>query len=70
MGLMRRMRVVGCTESDDGEDSTDTGLKIGFATTDMKHVNQHFGSAESFAIYSVARKPATRNNGDRFIIVS
>lgn len=53
MGLMRRMRVVGCTESDDGEDSTDTGLKIGFATTDMKHVNQHFGSAESFAIYSV-----------------
>ena len=31
----------------------ETALKIAFATTDMKHVNQHFGSAKSFAIYAV-----------------
>jgi len=31
----------------------ETALKIAFATTDMKHVNQHFGSAKSFAVYAV-----------------
>lgn len=34
----------------------DTALKIAFATTDMETVNQHFGSAKSFAIYAVDRK--------------
>jgi nitrogen fixation protein NifX len=31
----------------------DTAIKVAFATTDMLHVNQHFGSAQSFAIYAV-----------------
>ncbi len=31
----------------------ETSLKIAFASTDMKHVNQHFGSAKSFAIYAI-----------------
>ncbi len=31
----------------------ETSLKIAFASKDMKHVNQHFGSAKSFAIYAV-----------------
>ena len=31
----------------------DTALKVAFATTDMETVNQHFGSAKSFALYSV-----------------
>lgn len=31
----------------------DTGIKVAFATTDMIHVNQHFGSAKSFAVYAV-----------------
>ena len=31
----------------------DTAIKVAFATTDMLHVNQHFGSARSFAIYAV-----------------
>lgn len=31
----------------------DISLKIAFASSDMKHVNQHFGSAKSFAIYSI-----------------
>ena len=28
-------------------------LKVAFATTDRKHVNQHFGSASAFVIYAV-----------------
>lgn len=31
----------------------DTAIKVAFATTDMVHVNQHFGSARSFAVYAV-----------------
>ena len=31
----------------------DTALKVAFATTDMETVNQHFGSAKSFALYAV-----------------
>jgi len=31
----------------------ETAIKVAFATTDMVHVNQHFGSAKSFALYAV-----------------
>lgn len=31
----------------------ETALRIAFATTDMDTVNQHFGSAKSFAIHAV-----------------
>lgn len=31
----------------------ETAIKVAFATADMLHVNQHFGSAKSFAIYAV-----------------
>ena len=31
----------------------ETAIKVAFATTDMVHVNQHFGSAKSFAVYAV-----------------
>jgi nitrogen fixation protein NifX len=31
----------------------DAALRVAFASTDMKHVDQHFGAAESFAIYVV-----------------
>jgi nitrogen fixation protein NifX len=37
----------------DEEKLMETALKIAFATTDMETVNQHFGSAKSFAIYAV-----------------
>lgn len=30
-----------------------TAIKVAFATSDMVHVNQHFGSAKSFAVYAV-----------------
>ncbi|XSG84944.1 MAG: NifB/NifX family molybdenum-iron cluster-binding protein [Methylohalobius sp. ZOD2] len=47
MGVQRHMRIV------DSEASEDIAVKIAFATTDMRHVNQHFGSAKSFALYEV-----------------
>jgi len=35
-----------------------TSLKVAFATSDRKSVNQHFGSAVSFAIYAVDQDSA------------
>lgn len=32
----------------------EVSLRVAFATDDLKHINQHFGSAERFAIYRVA----------------
>lgn len=49
--LQRHMRLV-------GSEVLDTALKVAFATSDMKTVNQHFGSASSFAIYAVDQDSA------------
>lgn len=43
--LTRQLRVVAPDVS--------AALKVAFATSDMKSVNQHFGSSTSFAIYAV-----------------
>jgi len=37
----------------DSDAALGLGIKIGFATKDMVAVNQHFGSAESLAIYDI-----------------
>lgn len=50
MAMQRHLRVVGRGTDDE---CAATGLRVAFATTDMKHVDQHFGSARSFAIYAV-----------------
>jgi len=51
MTVKRRLTIVdGNTEADGMQD---TALRLAFASTDMKHVDQHFGSAESFVIYAV-----------------
>ena len=34
-------------------ESADTTLKVAFASRDRRHVDQHFGAAEAFAIYAV-----------------
>jgi nitrogen fixation protein NifX len=49
MSLTRRLHIV-CEEE---KKFMDTALKIAFATSDMNTVNQHFGSAKSFAVYAV-----------------
>lgn len=50
MSLTRRMQIV---HLHDQRIPMDTAIKVAFATTDMVHVNQHFGSAKSFALYAV-----------------
>ena len=50
MTIERRLRVL-----NGGADAmrTDTAVRVAFATSDMRQVDQHFGAAESFAIYTV-----------------
>ena len=50
MTLTRRLQLVGCSTEDQW---MATALKVAFATSDMKHIDQHFGAAQSFAIYAV-----------------
>jgi nitrogen fixation protein NifX len=54
MVLERRMRVM--NDSNAGEAR---GLRVAFATTNMETVNQHFGSAQQFALYSVDPENST-----------
>lgn len=49
MALQRHMRIV----DEDNTEGEAIGLKFAFASTDMKSVDQHFGSAESFAMYMI-----------------
>lgn len=55
MSLQRCLKVV---NGDTGGNTINKALKLAFATTDMKHVDQHFGSAQAFAIYAVELKHA------------
>lgn len=50
MALQRQLKVVeGLLATPEAQPM----LKVAFATGDLKHVDQHFGSAERFAIYAV-----------------
>lgn len=50
MGVERRMRII---DGDGKGDLEAVSVRVAFATSDMKHVDQHFGSAQSFALYAV-----------------
>lgn len=50
MTFQRRLKLV---ESGTEDVLMSTALKVAFATSDMKHVDQHFGAARSFAIYAL-----------------
>jgi len=50
MRLQRRLRVV------NPRSESQQSIKVAFATTDMRQVNQHFGSAKSLAVYSVSEQ--------------
>lgn len=52
MTLQRRLQLVECTTEDNW---VATAIKVAFATSDMAHVDQHFGAAQSFAIYALDR---------------
>ena len=47
MAMQRQLRVL------DSKVTHQAVLKVAFATDDLKMINQHFGSAERFAIYSI-----------------
>jgi nitrogen fixation protein NifX len=50
MGMERRLRLLSMS----GETApTETGIKAAFASSDLKQVDQHFGAAESFVVYSI-----------------
>ena len=54
MSLTRRLQLVDSQpQTENGEVWLDTAIKVAFATSDMKHVDQHFGAAQSFAIYAL-----------------
>jgi nitrogen fixation protein NifX len=55
MTLARRLTLV---TTDTGAIEMETAVKVAFATTDMQHVDQHFGAAEAFAVYSLAAERA------------
>ena len=50
MALKTRMKVL---DGNTDESWIGAALKVAFASTDMKSVNQHFGSAEALVIYAV-----------------
>ncbi|MEJ2528663.1 MAG: NifB/NifX family molybdenum-iron cluster-binding protein [Gammaproteobacteria bacterium] len=48
--LQRRLQLVNSATEPCWEGQV---IKVAFATSDMRHVDQHFGAAESFALYMV-----------------
>ncbi len=50
MTLQRRLQLVDCNTEDRW---LATALKVAFATSDRMHVDQHFGAAQSIAIYAL-----------------
>ncbi len=49
MGVERRMRIV----HDRGPVAAGRAVKVAFATSDRRHVDQHFGAARGFDLYAV-----------------
>lgn len=41
-------------------------IKVAFATTDLKHVDQHFGSAEKLAVYAVTLEETSMSEVAQF----
>jgi len=58
MSLQRHLRILNGGDEDQQMDNS--AIKVAFATTDRKHVNQHFGAAQGFVIYAVDRDRAER----------
>ena len=54
MSMQRQLRVL-----DGNEAGIAPGLLVAFASSDLKRVDQHFGSAERFAIYRVEAERVT-----------
>ncbi|MGB5833598.1 MAG: NifB/NifX family molybdenum-iron cluster-binding protein [Thiohalocapsa sp.] len=51
MTLERKLSVV-CDDAADADSAT--SVKVAFASADRKHIDQHFGAAEGFVLYSIS----------------
>ncbi|MBV5310091.1 NifB/NifX family molybdenum-iron cluster-binding protein [Chromatium okenii] len=51
MTVARRLKFVNCDRNE--KTRMTTMIKVAFATTDRKHIDQHFGTAECLAIYQI-----------------
>jgi len=60
MAIARHLRIA--TE----ETKMPNGIKVAFASSDMRHVDQHFGSAKSFVMYEVDLDQATMSDAIEF----
>jgi len=56
MALERRLRILTGRDADAGRSP---GLRVAFATGDMRQVDQHFGAATAFAIYELGPERST-----------
>ncbi|TCT23010.1 NifB/NifX family molybdenum-iron cluster-binding protein [Thiobaca trueperi] len=56
MTVERRLRILNCCSE---TKQMDTAVNVAFATSDRKVIDQHFGAAESFAIYAIDRNTAS-----------
>lgn len=63
MTLRRRLQLVACNTE---ESWMESALKVAFATSDMQHVDQHFGAAQSFAIYALDQDKAALVEANEF----
>lgn len=53
MSMQRQLRVLDTKGSDVSVMNDKTAVMVAFATDDLKNINQHFGSAERFAIFRI-----------------
>jgi nitrogen fixation protein NifX len=51
MALERRLKLI---DTGPGSSDAEAAVNVAFATSDMKRVDQHFGAAESFAVYALS----------------
>ncbi len=58
MAIQRQLKLLR-TEQVGGTTMDKSGFKVAFASSDLKKVDQHFGSAERFAIYQVTPEEST-----------
>lgn len=57
--MQRQLRVLDTASETSGDSVNERTARVAFATSDLKKVDQHFGSSERFAIYALGPEQAT-----------
>lgn len=55
MPVERRLKLLHC-DAPPARSPADVAIKVAFATADLRRVDQHFGTAQAFALYAVDRQ--------------